>query len=190
MFNPWSAQWDKDDTRIRKQTTSNVDQIMFNEYLHNNYGFIWRATAGLIWDYAVGSLVVTQATNALMQLIPPAERANPVLYSRTLTQLIGNRVLQGRWDGQYSDGVDPTQWVGSQPILTIWLNTDQPVRYGQCWVFAAILTTILRASGIPARTVTNYRSHHDRGLTDNRMAVLRQYDNKVQPDEPTWNYHV
>ena len=22
------------------------------------------------------------------------------------------------------------------------------------------------------------------------MAVLRQYDNKVQPDEPTWNYHV
>ena len=57
-------------------------------------------------------------------------------------------------------------------------------------MFAAILTTILCASGIPARTVTNYGSHHDRGLTDDGTAVLRQYDNIVQLDETTWNFHV
>ena len=57
-------------------------------------------------------------------------------------------------------------------------------------MFAAILTTILRASGIPTRTVTNYGSHHDRRLTDDGTAVLRQYDNIVQPDETTWNFHV
>ena len=43
---------------------------------------------------------------------------------------------------------------------------------------------------ILARTVTTYGSHHDRGLTDDGTAVLRQYDNIVQPDEVTWNFHV
>ena len=188
VFNPLSAQWDKVDKRIRRQTASNV---LMDEYVNNNMGFIWTGSVGIPWGYAVGSQAVTEAKNALMKLIPEASvRSDPVLYSRALTERIGSRVLYGRWDGQYSDGVDPTRWVGSEPILAQWLRTNQPVRYGQCWVFAAILTTILRASGIPARTVTNYGSHHDRGLTDNGMDVLRQYDNIVQPDEATWNFHV
>ena len=37
---------------------------------------------------------------------------------------------------------------------------------------------------------TNYNSHHDRGLTRDHKAVLRQYDNIVQGDERTWNFHV
>lgn len=115
-------------------------------------------------------------------------RSDPILYSRTLTELIGNNVLYGRWDDSYSDGVEPTQWVGSEDILKCWLRTKRPVRYTQCWVFAAILIAILRASGIPARTITNYGSHHDRELTDDGTAVLRQYDNIVQPDETTWNF--
>ena len=56
-------------------------------------------------------------------------------------------------------------------------------------MFAAILTSILHASGIPAHPVTNYGNHHDRGLTDDRRAVSRQYDNIVQADESTWNFH-
>lgn len=58
------------------------------------------------------------------------------------------------------------------------------------WVFAAVFTSILRASGIPARSVTNYDSYHDRGLSDDQRKVLRQYDNIVQDDESTWNFHV
>ena len=59
-----------------------------------------------------------------------------------------------------------------------------PVRYAQRWVFAAILTTILHASGIPAHTVTNFGSRYDRGLIDDGTAVLTQYNNiLVQPDE-------
>ena len=38
--------------------------------------------------------------------------------------------------------------------------------------------------------MTNYSSHHYRGLTDDGTAVLRQYNNIVQPDETTWNFHV
>ena len=186
MFNPWSAQWNKESKRFRRQPTNDL----MNEYTNNNFGFIWIASTGIPWNYAVGSEVVTNAKNDLMAMLPESTRSDEVLYSRALTELIHLHVLLGRWDGMYGDGVEPTRWVGSEDILSLWLMNKQQVRYGQCWVFAAILTTILRASGIPARTVTNYRSHHDRGLTDDETAVLRQYDNIVQPDESQWNFHV
>ena len=186
MFNPWSAEWNKVSKRFRRQPPYD---LMY-EYTNNRWGFIWRGPTGLPWDYAVGSQVVIAARNALMAMLPASTRSDPVLYSRALTELINSHVLEGRWDGIYNDGVEPTQWVGSELILYYWLRNNQRVRYGQCWVFAALLTTILRASGIPARTVTNYRSHHDRGLTDDGTAVLRPYDNIVQADESQWNFHV
>ena len=180
LFNPQS--WDEADTRsrIRRQTTSTVPNK--DEYINNNCGYLWLANVGIPWDYAVGRKAVTDSTSALMNMMSPAQRSDKVLYSRALSELIGNYVVRGRWDRRYSDGMDPTQWVGSEGILSRWLQTRRPVRYGQCWVFAAVFTTILRASGIPARPVTNYDSHHDRGLTDSGRAVLRQYDNVVQDD--------
>ena len=184
MFNP------RPDTfghkKVRRQTT----RALTDEYLNNNYGYIWVWGGGLPWTYAVGSDVVTRSRNHLIQLMSREERSNQIQFSRALTRLIGNNVLLGRWNGDYSGGVEPTQWVGSEEILARWLQSGQKVRYAQCWVFAAILTTILRASGISARTVTNYGSHHDRGLTSDQTAVLRQYDNIVQLDESTWNFHV
>lgn len=50
-------------------------------------------------------------------------------------------VLMGRWDGEYSDGTAPAAWTGSVPILEEYLNTGVEVMYGQCWVFAGVLTT-------------------------------------------------
>ena len=44
----------------------------------------------------------------------------------------------------------------------------QPVKYGQCWVFSGVLTALLRAVGIPARSVTNFQSAHD---SDNTMTI-------------------
>ena len=188
MFNPWLTQRNTSgDNRVRRQTTSSAFD---DEYLNNNYGYIWTGSGAIGWNYAVGSQVVTNSKNDLTQLMSQMERSSQVEYSRALSRLISRYVLYGRWDGYYSDGVEPTQWVGSEEILERWLQSGQRVRYAQCWVFAAILTTMLRASGIPARTVTNYNSHHDRGLTDDGRAVLRQYDNIIQQDEDIWNFHV
>ena len=188
LFNPWFEQLDEKDVRIRRQTSGDP---MTDEYIDNNNGYIWiGGNIAIPWNYAVRSQVVTESKDRLMKLMSQTERSNQALYSRALTTLINTHVLIGRWDGCYSDGTDPTQWVGSEAILAQWLRTRQPIRYGQCWVFGALLTTLLRASGIPARTVTNYASHHDRGLTDDGTAVLRQYDNIVQQDEDTWNFHV
>lgn len=51
-------------------------------------------------------------------------------------------ILEGRWHGSYQGGVSPTEWSGSADILQYWALSDcSPVRYGQCWVFAAVLCT-------------------------------------------------
>ena len=63
------------------------------------------------------------------------EISNEVLYSCALTRLIGSNVLYGQWDGRYGDGVEPSQWVGSEEILKRWLQSGQRVCYAQCWVF-------------------------------------------------------
>lgn len=48
-------------------------------------------------------------------------------------------VLVGEWH-DYSDGVPPGRWIGSADILRQWAQSG-PVRYGQCWVFAAVACT-------------------------------------------------
>lgn len=51
-------------------------------------------------------------------------------------------VLLGRWDNNYADGVSPMFWIGSVDILRRWKNHGfQKVKYGQCWVFAAVACT-------------------------------------------------
>lgn len=74
----------------------------------------------------------------------------------------------GNWSGAYEDGRSPTFWNGSVKILQEYYDKGKPVKYGQCWVFSGVLTTVLRAIGIPARSVTNYDSAHD---TDNTMTI-------------------
>lgn len=49
-------------------------------------------------------------------------------------------VLEGKWEKDFSDGVDPNSWNGSVEILWKWYNDNyKPVKYGQCWVFAAVM---------------------------------------------------
>lgn len=51
-------------------------------------------------------------------------------------------ILEGRWDGEYSDGTAPYKWTGSVRILEEYVkNGYTPVKYGQCWVFSALVTT-------------------------------------------------
>ena len=101
-------------------------------------------------------------------------------------------VLKGRWDGNYRDGKMPSEWTGSVPILEEYMKSGghKSVKYGQCWVFAGVVTTskikadflcltfesmhffrqclVCRALGIPCRCVTNYLSAHD---TNKSMTV-------------------
>lgn len=50
-------------------------------------------------------------------------------------------ILVGRWDGEYSEGTAPSAWTGSVPIIEQYFQTMKSVKYGQCWVFAGVLST-------------------------------------------------
>lgn len=51
-------------------------------------------------------------------------------------------VLEGNWSEDYKTGVDPSVWTESGSILKQWAASDfHPVKYGQCWVFAAVMCT-------------------------------------------------
>lgn len=51
-------------------------------------------------------------------------------------------VLKGNWSSDFKQGVHPGAWTGSGDILKMWANSGySPVKYGQCWVFAAVMCT-------------------------------------------------
>uniref|UniRef100_A0A669QX29 Protein-glutamine gamma-glutamyltransferase K n=1 Tax=Phasianus colchicus TaxID=9054 RepID=A0A669QX29_PHACC len=109
-----------------------------------------------------------------------------------VNSLDDNGVLVGNWTGDYSQGTNPSAWAGSVEILRAYHRGGAPVRYGQCWVFAGVVTTVLRCLGIPTRTVTNYNSAHD---TDVSLTTDIYFDENMKPLErlntdSVWNFHV
>lgn len=51
-------------------------------------------------------------------------------------------MLKGNWTGDFKQGVSPSMWTGSGDILRKWNQSgNSPVKYGQCWVFAAVMCT-------------------------------------------------
>ncbi|XP_004398275.1 PREDICTED: protein-glutamine gamma-glutamyltransferase E [Odobenus rosmarus divergens] len=125
-----------------------------------------------------------------------ARRNDPKYVGRVLSAMINgnddNGVISGNWSGNYTGGLDPRNWNGSVEILKEWKKSGfRPVRYGQCWVFAGTLNTVLRCFGIPSRVVTNFNSAHD---TDRSLSVDVYYDPYGRPidkgSDSVWNFHV
>ncbi|KAK3086729.1 hypothetical protein FSP39_022591 [Pinctada imbricata] len=98
-------------------------------------------------------------------------------------------LLEGNWSGEYQGGTSPTKWRGSVKIMQQFWKTKAPVKYGQCWVFSGVLTTMCRAIGIPCRSITNYSSAHD---TDRSITIDRVFniEGVKESNDSTWNFHV
>ena len=86
---------------------------------------------------------------------------------------MGSYVLEGRWSWDYDNGTSPTEWDNSHEILQKFSKTSERVKYGQCWVFAAIYQACCRALGIPSRIITNFGTVVDK----NGNMMLDVYEN-------------
>ncbi|CAI9723145.1 hemocyte protein-glutamine gamma-glutamyltransferase-like isoform X1 [Octopus vulgaris] len=179
-----------------------ADEAERKEYVMRESGKIYVGTShqifGKTWNFRQFSDDVLECVLYLLEEseLPLHARRNPVLVTRKLTALINssddNGVLTGNWSGVYTGGKSPLAWTGSAAIFQEYFKTKRPVKFGQCWVFSGVLTTALRALGIPARSVTNFSSAHD---TDVSVTIDHFYDELGQPEEhmnedSVWNFHV
>lgn len=82
----------------------------------------------------------------MLQLSSP-ELNDPVKICRELSAIVNssenNGIIEGNWSsGKYKDEEEkPILWFSSVEILQKYYKKCSPVKYGQCWVFAGLLTT-------------------------------------------------
>ena len=193
LFNPWN----KNDLVFMPEThlldeyvLADVGKIWFGDGV-NNRGRPW--VFGQFDDCILPAIVLMLDRSGL----PYEGRGDPIQVSRAISRIVNynddNGVLMGRWDGKYSPHTAPSAWTGSVEILEEFLRTQSVVMYGQCWVFAGVVTTVCRALGIPSRVVSNMVSAHDTNAT---LTVDTFYDEQNEAIEgehasdSVWNYHV
>lgn len=116
----------------------------------NSDGLIWRGSPNYpsLWKYAQFEKDILECALYLITNIGELSgsvRGDLVAVSRALSAAVNVNddygVVFGNWSGDYSDGKAPSYWTGSLEILREYYRTKRPVRYGQCWVFAGVLTT-------------------------------------------------
>ncbi|XP_078092532.1 protein-glutamine gamma-glutamyltransferase 2-like [Mustelus asterias] len=199
LFNPWCSE----------------DEVFLNsdsqrdEYVMNETGIIYVGSSnyihGVPWNFGQFEEDILDICLKLLDKTPKylknpnkalGKRGFPVYVARNVSAMVNcnddSGILLGRWSSPYSGGVYPGKWTGSLAILRKWSNSGcKAVRYGQCWVFAAVTCTVLRCLGIPTRVVTNFDSAHD---TDANLTIDEYYDvaaeNMGESHDSIWNFHV
>ncbi|XP_012257376.2 hemocyte protein-glutamine gamma-glutamyltransferase-like [Athalia rosae] len=195
LFNPW----------LKEDSVYMENQRLLDEYVNNDTGKIWVGALGSCkgreWIFGQFDDCVLPACQLLLERsgIIAASRGDPIKMSRAISRIVNANddrgVLAGRWDGEYSDGTSPSAWTGSVPILEEFLKTGDSVQWGQCWVFAGVLTTVCRALGLPSRVVSNIVSAHDTNVS---LSIDRYYNSKFESlndpnsrgEDSIWNFHV
>ncbi|KAK3769509.1 hypothetical protein RRG08_027078 [Elysia crispata] len=189
IFNPWC----EDDAVY-------MDEESLKEYVLKDTGFVYMGTKDSIsekpWNFGQFESVILDCAIYLLDHsgLKWEVRGNPALIVRKLSALMNsnddNGVVTGKWSEPYTDGRSPLSWTGSVKILEKYWETKAPVKYGQCWVFSGVLTTVCRTLGIPTRSVSNFMSAHD---TDGSVTIDSIYDaqgNPIDHDDSVWNFHV
>nr|XP_061814203.1 protein-glutamine gamma-glutamyltransferase 2-like [Nerophis lumbriciformis] len=197
LFNPWCS-----GDAVYLDSKESLE-----EYVLSQDGIIFRGSAkypiATPWNFGQFESGILDVCLRILDMNPKclrnpgkdcSGRRNPIYVSRVLSAMVNcnddKGVLLGNWTTDFDGGVSPMSWKGSVEILRNWdTQACQPVRFGQCWVFAAVACSISRALGIPCRVVTNYYSAHD----VNRNLVIERYINEngelIRTKEMIWNYH-
>ncbi|NXP22042.1 EPB42 protein, partial [Scytalopus superciliaris] len=198
LFNPWC----QDDEVFL------ANEAQRQEYILNQEGVIYSGTENALiaqpWDFSQFEEDIVDICFTLLCLgehhqghKDPTQRRSPVHVCRAVAAMLNCNELRGILTeyeaGQCYNGTPPSKWLGSSPILRQWIASEcQPVRHGQCWVFAAVMCSVLRCLGIPTRVVTGFTWAHN---TKSSLSVDEFYDEDgtlLTQDKHArvWTFHV
>ncbi|OCT60526.1 protein-glutamine gamma-glutamyltransferase E [Xenopus laevis] len=195
LFNPWNQE---DQVYMSNEAER-------NEYVLNETGLIFTGSSSFKgsrrWDYAqfegdildIGLFLLDSSREYKTDPTTDVSKRNdPIYVGRVLSSMVNSNddrgVLVGNWTGDYTGGQTPSSWSGSAAILRSW-RKNGPVKFGQCWVYAGVLCTVLRCLGIPSRVITNFESAHD---TNTNLLIEQYFDEygmSLPSPDSVWNFH-
>ncbi|XP_014799174.1 PREDICTED: protein-glutamine gamma-glutamyltransferase 6-like [Calidris pugnax] len=200
LFNPW----------CQGDAVYMANENERQEYVLNENGIIFVGNAKYIeargWYYGQFQDHLLNICLTMLDLslyyrqdaaMDVSRRGDPKYVGRVISSMINgndndNGVLLGKWQGSFHSHENPSRWDGSVVILQKWRQDNyKPVQYGQCWVFAGVMCTVLRCLGIPTRLISNFNSAHD---VDRNLSIDKYYDSSGKSlnigKDSTWDYHV
>ncbi|NWI31880.1 EPB42 protein, partial [Sula dactylatra] len=198
LFNPWC----QDDEVFL------ANEAQRQEYILNPEGVIYWGTENAVlaqpWDFSQFEEDIVDICFTLLDVgerhqrdKDHTQRKNPIYICRIVAAMLNcddfRVILTECGTGQYYNGTPPSKWLGSSPILRQWIASQcKPVRYGQCWVLAAVMCSVLRCLGIPTRMVTGFTWAHN---TKGSLSVHECYDEDgtlLTQDKSAhiWTFHV
>eukprot|EP00519_Triparma_laevis_P003883 CAMPEP_0182499912 /NCGR_PEP_ID=MMETSP1321-20130603/8017_1 /TAXON_ID=91990 /ORGANISM="Bolidomonas sp., Strain RCC1657" /LENGTH=1576 /DNA_ID=CAMNT_0024704163 /DNA_START=169 /DNA_END=4896 /DNA_ORIENTATION=- len=202
---------------------TNSDDVVYttksnrNEYIDNTEGLVWQGLSdnnnGFSWSFNQWDFANLQIAYDRLVRMPVADRGDPVLVSRHITYSVGEDICYGKWgEGSYTTGrpyggytcsankpcTTPDDWRDSTSLFATHRSIGRKVQYCQCFVYAAITTSIGRSLGIPTRPVTTFQSAHD---TDKNRAIEKFYTidpangefvplDGAPTGDSVWSFHV
>ncbi|XP_071428611.1 protein 4.2 [Pithys albifrons albifrons] len=198
LFNPW----------CRDDEVFLANEAQRQEYILNQEGIIYSGTENAViaqpWDFSQFEEDIVDICFRLLRLGEQhqghkdlTQRKSPVHVCRAVAAMLNCNEVKGILTqceaGQYYNRTPPSKRLGNSPMLQQWIASKlQPVHYGQCWVFAAFMCSVLRCLGIPTRVVTGFTWAHN---TKSSLSVDEYYDEDgtlLTQDKRArvWTFHV
>jgi hypothetical protein len=167
----------------------NVFNILPKESLDTCYTFGW--------DYNIDCASVASYTMHLVSLIPLGLRLNMEYLMTFLCSKVDscndpiNGIIEGRWKSTFTGGLKPYEWMNGSHVFNERVKTAGPVKYGQCWVLADILSGMASFLGIKAKSVKIINciiDLHDtqgidffKGACDSKSAYISKSQDQFNP---------
>jgi Transglutaminase-like superfamily len=185
VFNPYDIQYQGDKTEFLNENVFSKSIMHISGKNHPK------------WELGQFDPMTYETVFYFINKLKKDKRENPVYICRYMTDKCNcasndednndedNDLLCGKWNGKYNHGTPPCDWKSSIEIIQNFIKKKyEPVKYGQCWVFAYLLMTLLRCICIPTRFIYNKKSAHiSKSQTKYKNILFKPSDDSV------WNFH-